>query len=303
MTRSTRPKTNRTPSDHDQPDNDPTTSTDDASPVTIDPDDDTQVVAGVTHYHAGEQSLHRQGLDPHWHQDNGEIRWGEWVPAGIVLWEWTGLGHPDDHRHDGRHDHHHDRGQFEHMHDPNSNDLIMLAEQGQISTPEPGPAEGAEGRDDGQVEASQAGHPSGREPTDEVLPGYAAEIERQLAETRDARDRLDAIPTPQPPTPPTPTGRSGGHTPGASIADPIAENTRNALMFHVVDPTLQHEMNWHPILLRAVVQMTTYHADERLRGGPGPELIPDDLLEAAQGALDQIVFPRRAAAAAREARP
>jgi len=121
--------------------------------------------------------------------------------------------------------------------------------------------------------------------TTRALP--PAEQERVKDNLRGVLVEIDgSTPAPEPtPAQQAPNTTSGY---GRSIADPVAQNALNAIHFGMADPRLQHEMIWQPILLRAVVQMATYHADDRPQGGPGPQLAPDDLLGDIGAAWEQI---------------
>jgi hypothetical protein len=119
------------------------------------------------------------------------------------------------------------------------------------------------------------------------LPTDPAERERLRGDLQASLDYLNGT-APTTPALPTPEGVS---RPGTSIAHPGALSLLNTI-HGVTDDALNHEMTWHAILTPLVVEMATYHADQRAEGGPGPELAPLELLMRARDAMEHIIQPR-----------
>jgi hypothetical protein len=289
------------------------------------PPTEAEVVAGVTHYHGGERDFHRHGLDPHHHID-GHLVDGAWVPDGVKLWEYVGIADVNEHRHDDRFTHSHaDFGQQEHFHNPPNNAILPLPADGWPVEYQPRqepadlqaagsgtahlPAEnpsvevtpGATYTAEGQ--ASQTRHPSGHDPADDGLPNPAELNPEQREQLKAYHNRsLSHLDGSSPAAPAVPI-REGASRVGTSVAHPGALNLLNTV-HHVTDDALNHEMTWVTILAPLVIEMATYHADDRAEGGSGPELAPLELITQARDALEQIRLPRLAALdAAREAQP
>ncbi len=283
----------------------------------VDQDADTEVVAGVTHFHGGERDFHPRGHDPHYTGDDGRPVWGTWTPPGVKLWEYVGIADVNEHRHDDRHQHSHtDYGQQEHVHNPANNAILPLPSvDGQYEYKAPEFQAQTQGTYTAAAEASRVHHPSGHDPTpqnpyqagfqagedavrQDLADGNAtdpAAIEQAKQAARAASDHLAAVPTPQPPATPVPEGVSRS---GTSIAHPGAFTLLNSI-HGIADDALNHEMAWLNILAPLVIEAATYHADQRREGGDGPQLAPMELWMRARDAMEHIVQPRLA----REAQP
>jgi hypothetical protein len=88
------------------------------------------------------------------------------------------------------------------------------------------------------------------------------------------------------------TARETGKLPAESIADVAADDFADALFHGHDDAVLRHEMNWSRQLARGVARIMLHNADERPRGGSGPELAPMELVANVHAAAEHLLRNR-----------